>query len=302
MAGEHARAFASLPEVSLVGICGRDPGRAQKLAAEFDVPAFATIPAMFEATKADAVVIAVNEMSMLDVTLQCFRFPWACLLEKPIGIELGETQKIVEARRSAGVDAFVALNRRTYAATRLALEEISVDPAPRLISVLDQQDLASVRSSGQPEAVVRNYMFANSIHLIDYFSIFGRGDVVSISQGAPWTPDSPGFVIATIRFSSGDMGVYQAVWDGPGPWSVTVTNQSTRCEMRPLERLGVQRRGERRLLEVPADSVDSEFKPGLRYQAMQVVRFLSDGQTSLASVDEAARSVRLCAEIYAMSS
>jgi predicted dehydrogenase len=298
MAGEHARAFVSLPNVAVVGICGRSPVRAEKLAAEYKVPAFETIEAMYQETAADVVVVAVNELSMLDVSMQCFRYPWVCLLEKPIGIDLSETRRIVAARRAAGVSAFVALNRRSYAATRQALTELAEDGSPRLISVLDQQDLASVRSAGQPEKVVGNYMLANSIHLVDYFCIFGRGDIVSVSPSVSWDPGRPGFVVATIHFSSGDVGVYQAVWSGPGPWSVTVTNESARFELRPLERLGIQRRGQRHLAEIAPDAIDQDYKPGLRHQAVQIVRFLKEKEISLASVDEAARSAKLCADIY----
>ncbi len=298
MAGEHARAFASLSNVSIAGICGRNPVRAEKLAAEFGVPVFGTIAEMYRQTAADSVVVAVNELSMLEVSRECFRHPWVCLLEKPIGIDLSEAQEIAAARRAAGVSAFVALNRRSYAATRRALAELAEDPSPRLISVLDQQDMASARDGGQPEKVVRNYMFANSIHLVDYFCAFGRGDIVSVLPGATWNAERPGFVVATIHFSSGDVGVYQAVWSGPGPWSVTVTNESARFEMRPLEKLGIQRRGERQLMELELGAIDRDYKPGLRHQAEQIVRFLAEKESSLATIDEAARSVKLCADIY----
>jgi predicted dehydrogenase len=298
MAGEHARAFASLQNVAIVGVCGRSPARAEKLAAEYDVPAFETVAAMYQKTRADVVVVTVSESSMPNVCIECFRYPWVCFLEKPIGLDLSETEKIVAARGAASVSAFVALNRRSYAATRQVLAELAEDSSPRLISVLDQQDLVSVRSAGQPERVISRYMFANSIHLVDYFCTFGRGDIVSVSPSVSWNPERPGFVVATIKFSSGDVGVYQAVWSGPGPWSVTVTNESARFEMRPLEKLGIQRRGQRQLTEIAPEAIDLDYKPGLRYQAMQIVRFLSNKETSLASVDEAARSMRLCADIY----
>ena len=103
---------------------------------------------------------------------------------------------------------------------------------------------------------------------------------------------------ATIRFSSGDVGVYQAVWNGPGPWSVSVTNSSTRLELRPLEKLGVQRRGERRLTEVAPDPIDLEYKPGLRHQAEQLISALEGRKTSLATLDDAMRSMELCGRIY----
>lgn len=300
MAGEHARVFASLPEVSIVGICGRNRARADTLASKYKTSSFDNIAAMYEETEADAVVVAVNELSMLEVCFECFSHPWVCLLEKPVGIDLTEAEQIAAARRASSVSAFVALNRRAYSSTRQALEKLNSDSSPRLISILDQQDLTSVRKAGQPEKVISNYMFANSIHLVDYFCAFGRGDIVSVEPIVPWNSACPHFVVATVGFSSGDVGVYQAVWSGPGPWSVTVTNQSARYELRPLERLGIQLRGERQLAYVAENAIDRDFKPGLLYQARQIVRFLSAGETSLVSVDEAVRSMALCAEIYGL--
>ena len=255
---------------------------------------------MYLATEADAVVVAVNELSMPEVASACFAHPWLCFLEKPVGVDLAQGESILAASVRAGARSYVALNRRSYASTRQALAELASDTSPRLISVLDQQDMGSAREGGQPDEVVRNYMYANSIHLVDYLTLFGRGDVVAVETVVPWTPRQPGFVVAAVRYSSGDSGVYQAVWDGPGPWSVTVTNKQVRLEMRPLERLGVQRRGERRLTEVPPDPVDTAFKPGLRHQAELVIAALRGNATSLATLEEATRSMALCARIYGL--
>ena len=300
MAGEHAKAFASLPNVTLVGVCGRSQRRAASLATAFGTRAFDSVDTLYRETQADAVVVAVNESSMQDVCSQVFAHPWLCLLEKPVGIDLLQAQTIHAAAQRAGAKAFVALNRRAYASTRSALAELDADDSPRLISVLDQQDMVSAREGGQPDAVVRNYMYANAIHLIDYLNLFGRGDIVSVQPVRRWTPEQPGHVVAAVHYSSGDCGVYQAVWDGPGPWSVTVTNRQVRVEMRPLEKLGIQRRGERRLTELAAASIDTEFKPGLRHQAEQIVAALSGASIDLASLHEATRSMALCADIYGL--
>ncbi|MGQ0684322.1 Gfo/Idh/MocA family protein [Bradyrhizobium sp.] len=301
MAQEHAKALSSIDGVELVGVCGRTRQRADVLAHAHGMPVYQSISEMFADTQADAVVVTVNELSMPDVCTESFRFPWVCLLEKPVGVNLQVARQILQESRRAGTRAFVALNRRSYSAARQALRELTADDGPRLISVLDQEDQDAARAAGQPEEVVRNWMYANSIHLIDYFSFMARGDIVSIEHGAPWTPESPRFVAATIRFSSGDVGVYQAVWNAPGPWSVTVTNRKVRLEMRPVERLAIQRQGERRLTEIELESADTEYKPGLRYQAEQLIAVLEGRKAGLATLDDAMRSMELCAKIYGLA-
>lgn len=300
MAQEHAKAFASLPNVEIAGVCGRSRARAEALAASYGVPIYDSVAALHTGTQADAVVVAVNELSVREVCLAAFAHPWLCFLEKPVGIDLPQAEGITAAAKRAGTRAYVALNRRSYASTRQALQELACNDGARLISVLDQQDMVSAREGGQPDKVVRNYMYANSIHLIDYLNLFGRGEIVAVQPTHRWNAENPGYVVATIHYASGDVGVYQAVWNGPGPWVVTVTNPQVRLEMRPLEKLGIQRRGERRLTEVPADAIDTEFKPGLRHQAEQIVELLQGRPTSLATLDEATRSMALCADIYVL--
>lgn len=302
MAQEHAKAFAALPGVVIAGVCGRSRARADTLAASLGVAAHDSIEALYQTTRADAVVVAVNELSMAEVCGAVFAKPWLCLLEKPVGYDHTQAQTLLALARQQGVRAYVALNRRSYASTRQALTELSTDPGQRLISVLDQQDMAAARAGGQPETVVQNYMYANSIHLIDYLNLFGRGEIVAVEPTAHWTPELPGFVVATVHYSSGDVGVYQAVWNGPGPWVVSVTNPQVRVELRPLEKHGVQRRGERALTMAPASAVDADFKPGLHYQAEQIVGVLGGASTTLATLAEAARSMALCADIYGLRS
>ena len=70
--------------------------------------------------------------------------------------------------------------------------------------------------------------------------------------------------------------------------------------MRPLEKLGIQRRGERRLTEITPDPADIEFKPGLRFQAQQVLLALDGKLTSLATLADATRSMALCADLYGL--
>lgn len=300
MAQEHAKAFASLPNVEIAGVCGRSRTRAEALAATYGVKIYDSVAALHAATQADAVVVAVNELSARTVCMEAFAHPWLCLLEKPVGIDLAQAEEISASAKYIGARAYVGLNRRSYVSTRKAVQELASDDSPRLISVLDQQDMTAAREGGQPDEVVRNYMYANSIHLVDYLNFFGRGVVESVESIHSWDAARPGFVVAAVHYSSGDLGIYQAVWNGPGPWSVTVTNQRVRVEMRPLEILGIQRIGERRLANSPIDPIDTEFKPGLRHQAEQIVDALEGRPMNLASLEEATRSMFLCAEIYGL--
>lgn len=299
MATEHARAFAAQPNTRIVGVTSRTRERAEVLAQPYGAAVFDDIDTLWSETRADAVVVAVSELAMAGVCDTVFRHPWACLLEKPVGVDLADARTIQQSANQAGARAWVALNRRSYASTRAALSQIE-PTGRRLVTVLDQQDMDSVRLLGTPEAVIRNYMFANSIHLIDYFQVFCRGTLTSVDVTAPWTPEDPSHVVATLQYSSGDRGVYQALWNGPGPWAVTVATPAARFEMRPLESLTVQLRGERRVTAADPDPIDTEYKPGLHWQAAEFIKSTNGGKPDLATLDEAVESMALCAAIYGL--
>lgn len=298
MAFEHAKTFASFQEFSLVGVTSRTMEKAHIFASQFNMGVFCTVEELYRITQADLVIVTVNELSMAAVCQSAFQYPWLCFLEKPVGYNYEQACEIKELAFHADHRPFVSLNRRSYSSTRYALEHLQQDPSHRLISVLDQQNIDAALEMGQPELVAYNFMYANSIHLIDYFNIFCRGDIVSVDTSIPWNKEKPEYVVATIKYSSGDIGLYQAVWNGPGPWGVSITTSNCRFEMRPLEVLKKQVKGSRVMQEIPIDPVDVSYKPGLHFQAEQVLQYFQGKKTTLACIDESLTSMRLCHMIY----
>lgn len=304
MASEHAKAFSGLPGVVLVGVYNRTRARAEQLAAEHPgMLVCDTIPDLYARTEADLVIVTVKELAMRLVATQCFEFPWVVLLEKPAGYNLADAETLCDAAVRTQRRVYVALNRRAYSSTRQTLELLSCYPEDqRFITVLDQQDQAAARDIyHEPPEVVQNYMYANSIHLIDYFNTICRGEVVNVMPIVEWNSEQPGMVVAKVTYSSGDMGLYEGNWRGPGPWAVTIATSSQRIEMRPLEQVTVQLRGERKVSLLPGDSIDSEFKPGLRYQAQQAVSAVRGESNMLPDLEASRRSMQLVAKIFGLN-
>ncbi len=297
-AREHLRAFADVPGVELVGLHSRTRSRAELLAREFGVAVVAdSVAELHERTAADVVVVCVNELSMNAVSTACLAYPWLPLLEKPPGHDLADALDIQAT--AAGRTVLVALNRRAYGVTRAVLEELERSSGPRFVRVADQQSQARAAELGTPEAVVRNYMYANSIHLVDYLRTFCRGSVESVDKVVAWDPEQPGVVVAHVRFSSGDSGLYEAVWHAPGPWSASVTVPGRRWELRPLES-GVAQALTAAPEPIASEQWDRDFKPGFRAQAQAVVEYRSGGAARVATLDDAIETMRLIARIYGL--
>jgi len=302
MAEEHMRAFASLPGVLIAGVHSRTRPRAEKLAASYNSAVYDSVSDLYHKTQADLVVVTVVELSMADVASACFAYPWTVLLEKPAGYDLSDATRIRDAAERAGRRVHVAFNRRSYSSTRQAVALLEKDSSQRFIKVIDQQDQQTAMTvNKQPELVARNFMFANSIHLIDYFRVLGRGDIADVEPIVRWKVDQPGLVLAKVNFTSGDVGLYEGIWNGPGPWIVTVNTAAQRLEMRPLEQISVQLRSTRTVTPLEIDQDDKTYKPGLRYQATQALAAARGQPAQLATISDSWHSMKLVADIFGLS-
>jgi len=299
MADEHIKAFSDKLEVSIVGIYSRTQERSDNLAKKHGIAkVYDSIRSLYEGTQADLVVIAVPELSVNTVCKEAFKYPWQALIEKPVGYNLQDAEDIAAAADKTGRKAYVALNRRHYSSTRAVLTEIDEVAGPRLVQVLDQENPVAALEAGQPQLVVDNWMYANSIHIIDYLCVFCRGEVTSVDHVIKWDPQEPRFVMTKVNYSSGDIGVYQAIWNGPGPWAVTVSTQAKRWEMRPLEQAASQIYKSRKSEPLPVHEWDTKFKPGLRKQAEETIKALRGEKHTLPSLADGIKTMQLVSKIY----
>jgi predicted dehydrogenase len=298
-AREHIRAFVDVPGVAVVGIHSRTRARAKALATEFGIPAVCdSVSELYEKTRADLVVVTVVELSMNAVSRACFEFPWTALLEKPAGYNVPDAEAIYACAKAKNRKALVALNRRFYSSTRAMQNDLAQLDGPRFIKVQDQEDQAAALDFGQPQPVVDNWMYANSIHVVDYLRLLGRGKIVRVEPIVPWTPTRPGVVVSHIEFESGDIGLYEGIWNGPGPWAVNATTPAKRWELRPLEQAAFQNRGERKLQAVEIHTWDQTFKPGFRLQAAMAVAAALGRPSESPTLEDALETMRLIQSIF----
>lgn len=301
MAKEHIRAFKALPGVSIAGIFSRTTNRAESVAQEFSIPLVAqSLDELYQKTKAQLLVLAVNAEYVADMIVQSTKHPWAILAEKPVGLSYEEYTLTAQRVTEKKSQVFVAVNRRFYASTLAVLNGLKVipDTTPRFIEVFDQQEPAKLLTMGKTAREVEKIMYANGIHLMDFFSIFSRGSIASVTPVFPWKSPAPLAVAAAVTFTSGDYGMYHAIWDAPAPWGVAVTTAEKRWELRPLEKAFYQEKGSRSRIEVPEDELDIQFKPGLYRQAQEAVK-AALGKTSnsvpLSSLDN---TMNIIEQIY----
>ena len=104
----------------------------------------------------------------------------------------------------------------------------------KVYSDYDQQNILNKKIAN---IVKKNYMYANSIHLIDYINIFCRGKIIEISDVIKLKQNKSKYICKKILFSSGDCVLYTAIWRRSERWSVNINMSMLRLELKPLEEL-----------------------------------------------------------------
>ena len=158
--------------------------------------------------------------------------------------------------------------------------------------------MSAARIHGHPDIVVNNCMFANSIHLIDYFSLLTRGTVDKIDVLSPWHGEGTRLVLAYLKFSSGDECLYEGIWEGPGPWAVTASTISQRWELKPLEVAAVQNAGSREVTRFDQSEADKLYKPGFLRQAEELLKAHLGEPSKSVTLKESFKSMQLVAGIF----
>ena len=299
MAREHIRAFTALNGVTVSGILSRTRSKAEALAGEFGISHVCdSVEELKEVSSADLVVVAVSALSMNSVAKECFHQDWYVLLEKPAGHDLADAEDIAASAIGCVKPVLVGFNRRFYGNIRAVRGALVDNVGLRYVHVQDAQSFTEAREAGHPEEVVQSFMYANSIHVIDLIRHFCRGEIVEVERIMPWRGAETEIVLSRVLFESGDVGLYEGLWQRPGPWTCAVSTKDMRWCMQPLERTEVQAIGERQRTTMLDDPVDLSYKPGFFRQAQAAIDCIRLGSSGSVSLAESLQTMRLIYRIY----
>ncbi|MDW8239044.1 MAG: Gfo/Idh/MocA family oxidoreductase [Acidobacteriota bacterium] len=125
MGRHHARVYAGLESVRLVGVCDIERARAEAVAAEFHTTPYEDYRALFD--QVDAVTVAVPTEHHSRIGCEFLRRGVAVLMEKPISRTLEEADALIAAAEQANVVLQVGHLERFNPAVQ-ALGEIVTQP------------------------------------------------------------------------------------------------------------------------------------------------------------------------------
>ena len=298
IAREHIKALNCVTNVELVGIVSRTHKTAEALAKEYQTEAFTSVSDMVLKQNPDGLIIAVDVKSTRQVLQKCLSYSCNILVEKPVALNY---RAAVELQNFDDEDnlghVYVAHNRRFYNSTKMLGEKLYYSEKPRTVFITDQQDpIEAISMFGEDPEVANNYMYANSIHLVDYFKLLCRGNVVDVQVLAPFQGNKEHVIHAKVTFDSNDIGYYKCAWCSSGLWSIEVYCGEHYFECKPLERL-IQRSRNSRMDNILSQE-EGQLKPGFIRQATEFVAACRGEETELVSLSASIDVMHLISKIF----
>lgn len=299
IAEEHIKVFKAIKSAKLVGIYSRSNHKAEILKKKYKIfEVCKSICELYKKNKPDLVVVAVSIINTKKIIEEVIKYKWYCLCEKPVGLNYSETLALSKKIKNKKF-FFVAFNRRHYTSTRLALDLLNYDKSKRLIFINDQEDIDFAKKI-HPNQVVKNFMYANSIHLVDYCNIFARGKPISIKKLDFFSENRYKFLSKQIKYSSGDRVIFNSIWNRPSPWYVKIVSKNTFINLEPLEKINFKSK-KYKFLEKKYKKIllkKDSFKPGFYYQALLTINSILLKKPLMSNFEDAFQTTKLVKKIF----
>lgn len=231
-------------------------------------------------------IVAVNVEYLAATTISLMKCGVKQIFcEKPGFNEPSEFDEVVKVAKETGAKVYYAYNRRFFASV-LKAEEIIKEDGGLTSMIFEFTEWGHVIANTEhPAAVKKNWMTANSSHVID-LAFFEGGAPMQMnsfcSGELSWHKPS-NFSGAGIT-EKGVLFNYQANWDAPGRWAVELLTSQHRIYLKPMEQLQLQDKGSVKVYPVEIDDhLDKEFKPGFY---LETKAFLDGDLTRLCSLQQ----------------
>src|SRR3954469_11244632 len=108
----QAEALSAHPEAQLVGVWGRDPTKADAVAARFGAQGYPDLDQLL--SEVDAVAVAVPPDVQADLAVRAARAGRHLLLDKPLALTVEAADRVVAAVEAAGVASVVFFTSRFH--------------------------------------------------------------------------------------------------------------------------------------------------------------------------------------------
>ena len=231
------------------------------------------------------------------VAKKLLNFSGKILFEKPVGLNLNQTNQINEMFKNKK-KLFVALNRRFYKSTMLAKNYLQNSKEKKIITIYDQENTFSAKRNGHHKLTIKNWMYANSVHLVDLIKFFINSKIVKINKNNIKSKNSL-IYNSIINFSNGDIVEFKSFWNRPAPWKINISTDTMFIELMPIENIRfIPIKKKFDFADLKSNKKDQNFKPGFLLQSEHFVKELKNKKNNLVKLSEYNQTVLLINKIF----
>src|SRR6516162_5081712 len=207
MGSNHARVFAGLPGVSLVGVVDPSPAHRTRATELASCNSFETLDQLF-AEGVDAVTVAAPTHLHHEVALACIASNVHVLVEKPIASSVEEGREIVAAAQAAGVTLMVGHVERFNPAVAAVKQAITGE---------DILSIAITRVGPFPPRMSNvGVVIDLAVHDIDLIRHFTESDIVEVQpQLSSAVAEREDIALLQFRTASGVLAHINTNWLTP---------------------------------------------------------------------------------------
>jgi myo-inositol 2-dehydrogenase/D-chiro-inositol 1-dehydrogenase len=221
MGAFHGESLARrIPRARLVAVADPAPGAAERLAAELGAEAaYNDAAEAFASPQVDAVVIAAPARFHADLVVAAAQAGKGVFCEKPMGLQLADVDRAIDAARGAGVVLQVGFNRRFAAdwrAARALLDDGTLG-TPRLLRSVTR-DPGGFNPENVPPATIFNETLIHDFDTLRFLNPGAEAVEVYAAADALVEPDyrEQGLLdtaLVVVRFDNGATGVAEACFE-----------------------------------------------------------------------------------------
>lgn len=212
MGRNHARVYADLPDVELVGVADQDLTIAEDAARRYSTNAFTDYGQLLDETKPEAVSIAVPTVDHLEVAQQIIGRGIHLLIEKPIAFSVEEGIKIISAAAEANVQLMVGHIERFNPAVMALKERLNNGELGRVFQI-------DARRQGPFPARVRDVgvVIDLAVHDVDVMRYITNAEVIRVFAETERRIHSTheDLLSGLLRLSDGTVGTLTINWLTP---------------------------------------------------------------------------------------
>jgi predicted dehydrogenase len=298
--GEHSRSSHAGPlaryagqnpgEIELVAACDLNLDRAREFCREFGFAhAYSDVETMLTTERIDGCVSVMPMERIVELAVMLLERNIPCVIEKPLGISLQESERLAGVTRQTGTPHMVSVNRRFMPYLNQAKSWA------KNIGPLQYVRATQVRHArDEPD-----YIWSTAIHVLDALRYLA-GEVVGFQTEVHRQPGlSTVWYVVSLRFERGTRGRIEVLpTAGMVEESYELFGEGFRARVvagsGPQRSLQCWRAGQMELEKHSSKAEPEDLRNGAYQEVVEFVRALKTGEAPRPTVEDILPSARIC--------